>query len=505
MEMITFAHMSKCSVTRLALFALAIVWAYCTTSCTKIEFVEDSSAALEFSHDTLSFDTVFTTVGSATRSFRVHNRNDKFIRISKISVVQDRTFFRMNVDGLVGNTLTDIEIPPNDSIWVFFEVTVDPDEPFSMSPFVINEQVTFETNGNQQSVVLEAWGQNANYIPNRSAVGEQRLITCDLNEWVWDDPRPYVIYGVLVIDSCTLTMPPGTQVYVHGGFGRLPDGTRYSDGILFFLRNGKLNIAGTAEDPVVIQGDRLESTFAETSGQWGRIHLDDLSRGHEIEHAVIKNSILGIYVDSLADLNIRNSIIQNTSSSGLIGYRANIEAENCLFHSSGGNNVTITLGGSYNFKYCTLANYGTPTEALRASNFTCLDDPLECNQPVAARLSLNFVNSIITGSSRDEISLIDAVPDDPDFFSYRFDHCIVRVDELLDANAWPDFFDNCTDCLEDMRDDPLFVDANGGEFHLDTLSLAEQMATPLQSIRQDLEARDRDLANPDIGCYEYVN
>ncbi len=504
--MITFAHMSKRSALRLAyLFTIAGCWVYFSSSCTKIEFTEDSASQLEFSHDTLSFDTVFTTVGSATRSFRVHNRNDKFIRISKISVAQQRDFFRMNVDGLVGNDLLDIEIPPHDSIWVFMEVTVDPDEPFSISPFVINERVVFETNGNQQEVILEAWGQNANYVPNRSAAGEQRLITCDLNEWVWDDPRPYVVYGVLVIDSCTLTMPPGTQVYVHGGFGRLPDGTRYGDGILFFLRNGRLNIAGTAEDPVVIQGDRLEDNFSETSGQWGRIHLDDLSRGHEIEHAIIKNSTLGIYVDSLADLNIRNSLIQNTSSSGLFGYRATINAENCLFHSSGGNNVTITLGGRYNFKYCTLANYGTPTEALRASNFTCLDDPLVCNQPVAARLSLNFANSIITGSSRDEISLIDAVPDDPDFFDYRFDHCIVRVDELLDPTAWPDFFDHCIDCIEDKREEPLFVDASESDFHLDSLSLAEQMALPLQSIRRDLEGNDRDLQQPDIGCYEYVN
>lgn len=503
--MFTFAHMSKHSVVNLTFLVLLAGMLYFGSACTKIEFIEDSSATLEFSIDTLSFDTVFTTVGSATRSFRVYNRNDKFVRVSKISVAQEREFFRMNVDGLVGNEITDVEIPPNDSIWIFLEVTVDPDEPFSMSPFVINERINFETNGNQQSIVLEAWGQNANYIPSRFSAGEQRLITCDLNEWVWDDPRPYVIFGVLVVDSCTLTMPPGTQVYVHGGFGTLPDGTSYNDGILFFLQNGKLNIAGTAENPVVIQGDRLEDAFAETSGQWGRIHLDDLSRGNEIEHAIIKNSILGIYVDSLADLSIRNSQIQNTSSSGMIGYRASIDAENCLFHTSGGNNVTISLGGSYNFKYCTLANYGVPTEALRASNFTCLDDPLLCNQPVAARLSLNFVNSIITGSSMDEISLIDAVPDDPDFFSYRFDHCIVRVDELLEPNAWPDFFENCTNCIENEREDLLFVDANGGDFHLDSLSIAEQMATPLQSIRQDLEGRDRDLTNPDIGCYEYVN
>ena len=40
-------------------------------------FITDSSAKLEFSVDTLRFDTVFTELGSATRFIRVYNRNDQ--------------------------------------------------------------------------------------------------------------------------------------------------------------------------------------------------------------------------------------------------------------------------------------------------------------------------------------------------------------------------------------------------------------------------------------------
>ncbi|MCB0688382.1 MAG: hypothetical protein KDC53_17710 [Saprospiraceae bacterium] len=484
---------------------LAII--FFNTSCTKIEFINDSGAALSFSTDTLTFDTVFTERGSATRFFKVYNRHSKYIRISRIWLEDEAaSFFRMNVDGIAGNEAIDVEIPPNDSIYIFFEVTVDPDQPVSVSPFVIDDMVNFETNGNKQSVTLEAWGQNANYLPNRASAGKQNLYTCNFNEWVWDDPKPYVLYGVLVIDSCTLVMPPGTQVYIHGGFGRTDDGTPYNDGVLYMYRNGKLRIEGTEDQPVVIQGDRLEEEYSEVSGQWGRIQLGPLSQGHLIDHAEIKNGIIGILVDSLAELTIKNSKIFNTSSSALAGYSARIVAENCLFHSSGANNVTFILGGNYNFSYCTLANYGTSTESLSASNFTCLDGAIPCDYPVAAPLNMTFRNSIIYGSSRDVISLQDGVGEqDPSFFRYRFLNCVVRVDELLDEGGHPDFFDFCNPCLNGDGDSPLFVDPDLNDYHLDSLSIAIELAKPIININQDLEGNDRDLDRPDAGCYEKTN
>jgi len=476
-------------------------------SCTKEEFVTSTDAQLGLSVDTLTFDTVFTARGSATRSFRIRNTHDKFIRISRIYIEQAQSsFFRMNVDGIAANQVTDVEIPPNDSIWIFFEVTINPDQPLSLSPFVITDKVKFETNGNIQEVILEAWGQNANYLPDRFSRGEQRLFSCNMSEWVWDDPRPYVLFGAVFIDSCELIIPAGTQIFVHGGFGRNSDGSFYNDGILYFFRNGRLNVQGTSDNPVVIQGDRLEENFQEVAGQWGRIQLGPLSKGNRIDHAIIKNATLGLLVDSLAEVKITNSQIFNSSSSALAGYQAKITAENCLFHSSGGNNVTLILGGDYDFSYCTLANYGTPSEALRATNFTCLDGTPLCTEPKAARLDMVFRNSIIIGSSRDEISLVDAVGDqDPSFFQYQFQDCIVKVDELTDEGGFPDFFNFCDPCINGEEGGNLFVDEDNWDFHLDTLSIAEEMASPIENIRLDLEGFDRDPERPDIGCYEYRN
>ena len=126
-------------------------------ACFEEEITSSMDAKLEFSLDTLRFDTVFTELGSATRSFRVYNNNDLAVVISKVSLENSASFFRFNIDGFLGPEAKEIEIRGGDSIWVFVEVTVDPDQDITASPFVIEENLIFETNGNTQEVLLEAW------------------------------------------------------------------------------------------------------------------------------------------------------------------------------------------------------------------------------------------------------------------------------------------------------------------------------------------------------------
>ena len=68
---------------------------------------------------------------------------------------------RMNVDGLPGTEFTDLEIAPNDSLYVFVEVTIDPNE--DQLPYVIEDSIRMVTNNNEQFVQLVAWGQNAHF------------------------------------------------------------------------------------------------------------------------------------------------------------------------------------------------------------------------------------------------------------------------------------------------------------------------------------------------------
>lgn len=495
-------------------FLLAILSAFVLLSACRQEdkFTTSANDRLEFSVDTLRFDTVFTELGSATRSFKIYNRHKESIKISKIQLTgNQQSKFNLNVDGIPGDVHEDVTIYPNDSIYVFAEVTINPDDPLSFSPFFVYDSILFETNGNVQSVTLEAFGQNANYIPNRWSKDSIVLYSCNGAEVVWDDPRPYVIYGIVAFDNCTLTIPAGARIHVHGGLSRIKDENNesitYNSGRLFFLGNGRLNVLGTVDNPVIIEGDRLEEDFSDASGQWTGIILSAGSKGHHIENATIKNSLFGLYVDSTAELTMKNVQVYNTSGAGLFAYHAKVRAENCLFYNNGFHNVQLAYGGTYDFDYCTLANYGTDAPALNMGNGTC-DDPFCANAPPRInKLNASFTNCIIYGSKRDEITISDFTGNqgqDVLSMNYSFSHCIVRVDDLLDPmNGFPDFFEHCDPCYTPSTQDPLFADVSEDDYHLDTLSVAEGQAVPLPGILIDLEGKPRDPAMPDLGSYEY--
>ncbi|MBL7815550.1 MAG: right-handed parallel beta-helix repeat-containing protein [Saprospiraceae bacterium] len=477
-------------------------------ACRKDEnFTTDAAAKLRFSSDTLRFDTVFTSVGSATRYIKVFNPNNKPIKISKISLAnKTAAVFNLNIDGVSGRSFTDVAIPANDSIYVFAEVTINPNAPLSTSPFVIAEDLIFETNGNKQTVVIEAWGQNANYVPNRWAGGKQYILDCGGSEVIWDDKKPYVIYGVLGIVNGTLRLPAGTHIYVHGGIVQTRDSVVYRDGILYVLGNAKIVSEGTIDKPVIIESDRLEKEFVDESDQWTGIILGQMSQGNVMTNTTIRNSRVGIRVDSAADLTLKSCKIYNTASSGLLAIHAKVTAENCLFYNNYVDNVQIEYGGDYTFNYCTMASFGSKEPALSANNVFCYDrDALgNCTFGKAYPLSMTLKNCIIYGSKEDEVGLYDGTPNVATDFNYSLQNCIVRVKDLLKTDAFPKFLtDNCKDCINAPTTAKVFRKTSTNDYHLDTLSIAEQKALPIPLITKDLDNKLRDVAKPDIGCYEF--
>ena len=66
------------------MLAFFLTTAMCSLqSCMKDEeFTTSFSAGIEFEKDTIRFDTVFTTIGSSTKRFKVFNRGDKGVRLT---------------------------------------------------------------------------------------------------------------------------------------------------------------------------------------------------------------------------------------------------------------------------------------------------------------------------------------------------------------------------------------------------------------------------------------
>ena len=485
---------------RSALFYVLLgIWLLVSLACQNDDFSSSSSITLDFSADTLRLDTVFTSRGSATYSLKVYNNTDDHVMIQSVRLLDDSGFFNINVDGINSNDVSDIPLYANDSIYIFCEVTIDPDQPLSISPFIITDRIEFETNGNSQIVNLEAWGQNANYFPGKSNKRNVSRLTCDNSEIIWSDDKPYVIYGVVFIDSCTLRIAAGSRIYVHGGVVNNEFGI-YNDGILFTLPDGTLKLEGTVDQPIIIQDDRLEPAFEDVPGQWSGLRFGPLSTGHEIEHTIIRNSIVGVQMDSLAEAELRSVEIYNSAGSGVVAVHATLDMTNCLIHNNAGSAVSIIHGGETRIKYCTFSNFGNESEAISLTNFRCYD--AFCQSSSVNPLNALIINSILIGDDLDEVGLVDGTADGPDDFTYKFDHCIYRALRL--PTEIPEFLNNCVDCLEFDASAPLFVDRQANDYHLDSLSQAEERAIPLSAARRDKDEKLRDLFNSDIGCYEYL-
>lgn len=126
-------------------------------SCKKDTITTSPADKLSFSTDTLTFDTVFSSLGSTSLYFTVHNPNSQRISISNIRLAGgDQSIYRLNIDGHQANEISDLEIPANDSVYIFVAVTIDPTN--ENNPFVMYDSVLFETNGNEQKVVLQGLG-----------------------------------------------------------------------------------------------------------------------------------------------------------------------------------------------------------------------------------------------------------------------------------------------------------------------------------------------------------
>ena len=469
------------------------------SACREETFFSGTDARISTSLDTLRFDTVFTEIGTTTKFFKIYNEEEATIVIDEIALQDLTGIFRLNVDGAAGNTATNVQIAAKDSIYVFVEATIDPNLPLDISPFILEDIVDIKIDDKISIVRLEAWGQNANYISQSvKSPSQVNILPCELGQVVFDDPKPYVLYGTLIIDTCTLILPAGTRLYIHGGVAINDVLGVYTSGLMYFLPDGKILCEGTAEEPVTILSDRLEEEYQDTKGQWFGIYLDQ-SRGNEFRHTTISQSLTGVRLDSLSSASFYACEISHTSAPGIVSSHADIYAENTLIHNTGAASVAIEHGGEYEFNNCTFVNYDNQDEAIQLANFKCYTQGCGIfdENPLKAR----FRNCLVVGNDSDEILLSDINPDDPSAFDYKFENCFVQVDELLETHE--DFFNNCDDCLNNPPKDTLFINMDEYDFRLDTFSLPINAGKLLPTITMDLDGNPRDDGFYDIGAYEF--
>ena len=472
-------------------------------ACKKDLMENDQSATLHFSTDTITFDTIFASIGSITKTLTVYNRNNFDVKSNIALLGNSAANFRVNIDGIAGNSQTNIEIPAKDSIFIFLEVTIDPSS--SNTPYILSDSLVFTTGTKKQDVDVVAWGQDA-YFHTANTYGDiingtdttrfyYHLLDCTTP---WTNDKPHVIYGYAIVDpGKTLTINEGCNVYLDNNSGILV-GNPFLE-----ASGGSIKVNGTLGNEVTFQGDRLDPWYKDIPGQWDRIWLMPGSINNEINYAIIKNGNIGIHADTVSPysnnptVKIDNTIIKNMSSIGILGQGANITATNTVISKCGQYTVACNIGGNYNFTHCTFANYWDYSN--RTTPSILLNNYYEGVDGIIYPRNLdeaNFTNCIISGLLSTEISFqYNEVKE----FNYSFNHCLIKLDPTIDTDN--EHYENTI-----INQSPKFENDTESDFHLTNISSTESSPSidagnNSTEGSSDIEGKPRN--NPDIGAYEF--
>lgn len=455
-------------------FLLLIAFGNCLISCKKTTFTDSPDALLFTSTDVLHFDTVFTTVGSITQSFKIFNANDQKLRISNIELAGgNSSFFKMNVDGTAGISFNNIEIAPNDSIYVFVAVTVDPGD--DNNPFLIEDSIRISYNSNEIAIKLDAYGQNAHFLNNAKVT----------QDTAWSNDLPFVISGTLTIEQAnSLTIEKGSKVYCHAG--------------ATITVNGTLKASGEKYDStkIIFRNDRLDDYYKDLPASWGGIVFTETSINSVLSFTSVLNATNAVVVKNPASnnnpkLTIQQCIIGNASGIGLYGVYSSIDATNCLITNCG-QNIKIVAGGNYNFNHCTAAAYSNLL-VTHNSPVLSISDTDDNNQSFP--LVASFINSIFYGDDGIVEEEINLQQNGNNIFNISFENVLYKGNTIA-----VEFINSI------QNQDPGFrnieVYDNHYDFHLQEISPCIN-AGIISAAGIDLDGNPRDEI-PDIGCYEYL-
>ena len=458
-------------------------------SCEDEGYMNSPDAQLQFSADTVTFDTIFTTIGSTTRNLRVYNPYDENILISRIRVAGgDFSSFRLNVNGQSANEAYEIEVPARDSIFIFVEVTIDPNG--QNLPMVVQDSIEFTTNSNLQNIKLVAYGQDFKLVKGEN-----------IETTTWTSEKPYLIYDYAYVDSLsTLTIEPGARIHFHKGAG--------------LYVKGNVKAEGTFQEPIRFLSDRLEDNYKNIPDQWNGIILFSGSQGNVFNYTNIKNANIGLQVgtiedDGFASLQLSNSRIENMAYAGLFALKSKITGHNNVIANCGFYAAALLVGGEYEFYHTTIANFwGNFSSRSRSTSSLVLSNVLVVEQSDGSKITYAgdlqkavFANSIIYGNNAKEIELGNNMEN---AFNFEFDHCIIQVPDTFNTSN----DDHFKSVWKGADYNPNFVDPfEEHDYSLDTLSVAKDIGKEEYANMYPLDIMNKDRTGddgPDLGAFERI-
>ena len=131
---------------------------------------------LNFSEDTISFDTVFTSIATPTSQLKLYNRHKFGLRFDAYLAGGDKSPFKINIDGNSGHSFHDMEIRNNDSLYCFVSANLNKLNHASPQP-VCDSIIFMLESGTQQQVILMAYGQDVIIYKGKTIISDTILST----------------------------------------------------------------------------------------------------------------------------------------------------------------------------------------------------------------------------------------------------------------------------------------------------------------------------------------
>lgn len=421
----------------------------------------NSDVQLSFSVDTVAFDTLFTGFSSTTKQLKIYNRSEKNIQISKISLADENSAFRLNINGVAGNEITDLYLASNDSLFIFAQV--DLQDQNTDEARLLEDRILFQVNNKQQELVIDAWAQDVH------------LINEDIqNNQTWTGNRPYVVKNSISVNSgATLSIEEGTHIHFLKTTG--------------LTINGNIAAEGSFENPILFSSTRLENIYDNVPGQWDGIYIQPESSNNIFSHFILKNGSVGI--SKLGNENVESQlkleygVIQNFVNNGISISNSDVLAHDLLINNCGEHCLLIEGGNQVEISHSTFFN---------SWFFSPRTDP---TIRINLELDANFlmVNSIIYGSQTDELALDVSS-------NFSIENCLIRMSSAKQS----DFSDLFADCIFNL--DPQFMDIELNDFTIDDASPCLNAGNKIYGnlYPLDLMGNSRILDSaPDIGVYEF--
>lgn len=471
-----------------SIFILLVAWLMVSliTGCElESEQINNSSELqLQFSTDSVVFDTVLTDRKSLSKRLRIVNPNNEAIRVSSIRLGNgDNSPFSMIVNGITSSQVNDMVIFGGDSVLVIINLNDSPG--IATSPRIIRDSVLVAWNSREEHVKLLAWG-----------VDSKKINTSVICDEIWDATQPYVISGFTVVDeNCTLTIQAGAHIYLD------PDAS--------LVVKGSLKVMGDSANHVIFRNTRFDANYLAAPGQWGGLIFLASSQQNQISFAEIENGQIGIGlgyeidtidVDSLnsrlvllpeqspltTSISIDHTSIRHMSVAGLLAFSSMVEMENSEIYNVGSYLLGNLAGGTYRYNHCTFSN--RPSFFMTENPAVIVSDILAPNDTVVliGDLQLEMTNCIIWGNNDVEF-LIDNGGGAQ--LNVTLNHNIIRTQEAIPNN------------ITSQEDNfPGFKEPFKFDYSLDSLSNAIDQGVP--AVLTDITGRLRD-SKPDIGAHEY--